>query len=65
MAGSHPVDPMPAAPVAIETRATSDARPAQAMRRPATGACSKNLVLAGDCTATGLPATTEGAIRPA
>jgi uncharacterized protein with NAD-binding domain and iron-sulfur cluster len=37
--------------------------PAQNARRPGTATQWNNLVLAGDWTATGLPATIEGAIR--
>jgi uncharacterized protein with NAD-binding domain and iron-sulfur cluster len=32
-------------------------------RRPGTRTCNPNVVLAGDWTDTGLPATIEGAIR--
>ena len=46
-----------------EKRATFAATPAQLGRRPKTRTGSKNLVLAGDWTDTGLPATIEGAIR--
>jgi squalene-associated FAD-dependent desaturase len=59
---------MPAYRVVKEKRATFAATPAQLSRRPATtpvinGAMIYNLGLAGDYTATGLPATIEGAIR--
>jgi squalene-associated FAD-dependent desaturase len=58
---------LPAAPPAYrvvrEKRATFAATPAQLARRPGTRTSNKNLVLAGDWTATGLPATIEGAIR--
>ena len=59
---------MPAYRVLKEKRATFAATPAQLSRRPATtpvivGAVIDNLGLAGDYTATGLPATIEGAIR--
>jgi squalene-associated FAD-dependent desaturase len=59
---------MPAYRVVKEKRATFAATPAQLSRRPATtpvinGAMIHNLGLAGDYTATGLPATIEGAIR--
>ena len=37
--------------------------PAQNARRPGTATQWNNLMLAGDWTATGLPATIEGAIR--
>jgi len=49
--------------VVREKRATFAATPAQLARRPQTRTGSKNLVLAGDWTDTGLPATIEGAIR--
>ena len=55
--------PMPAWQIVRERRATFAALPAQNAKRP--GATTKwdNLILAGDWTATGLPATIEGAIR--
>ena len=46
-----------------EKRATFASTPAQDARRPATSGAYPNLVLAGDWTQTGLPATIEGAIR--
>jgi hydroxysqualene dehydroxylase len=46
-----------------ERRATFAATPAQLARRPMTATRWDNLLLAGDWTATGLPATIEGAIR--
>jgi hydroxysqualene dehydroxylase len=46
-----------------ERRATFAATPAQDARRPGPGTSWRNLVLAGDWTNTGLPATIEGAIR--
>lgn len=46
-----------------ERRATFAATPAQLARRPASATRWSNLALAGDWTATGLPATIEGAIR--
>jgi squalene-associated FAD-dependent desaturase len=49
--------------VVREKRATFTAMPAQLARRPKTRTASKNLMLAGDWTDTGLPATIEGAIR--
>jgi hypothetical protein len=45
-----------------EKRATFAATPAQQRRRPPARTAINNLVLAGDWTATGLPATIEGAI---
>ena len=56
--------PMPPHRVVREKRATFAATPAQNSRRPgANGADIRNLRLAGDWTATGLPATIEGAVR--
>ncbi len=49
--------------VVRERRATFLGRPGQASRRAGTRTRSPNLVLAGDWTATGLPATIEGAVR--
>jgi len=46
-----------------ERRATFAATPAQDAKRPASQTQWRNLVLAGDWTDTGLPATIEGAIR--
>ncbi|MGO8920034.1 MAG: hydroxysqualene dehydroxylase HpnE [Stellaceae bacterium] len=46
-----------------EKRATFAATPAQQRRRPGAATRWPNLMLAGDFTATGLPATIEGAIR--
>jgi squalene-associated FAD-dependent desaturase len=46
-----------------EKRATFAATPEQQMRRPSATTRLPNLVLAGDWTNTGLPATIEGAIR--
>jgi squalene-associated FAD-dependent desaturase len=46
-----------------EKRATFAATPAQEKRRPGARTRWNNLLLAGDWTATGLPATIEGAIR--
>ncbi|HEX4043003.1 MAG TPA: hydroxysqualene dehydroxylase HpnE [Xanthobacteraceae bacterium] len=46
-----------------ERRATFAATPAQDLKRPAAATAWRNLVLAGDWTNTGLPATIEGAIR--
>jgi squalene-associated FAD-dependent desaturase len=46
-----------------ERRATFAATPEEAARRPAATTRWPNLVLAGDWTATGLPATIEGAVR--
>lgn len=46
-----------------EKRATFDQSPAGVRRRPAARTELANLVLAGDATDTGLPATIEGAVR--
>jgi hydroxysqualene dehydroxylase len=46
-----------------ERRATFDPHPATLSHRPNTSTALKNLFLAGDYVATGLPATIEGAIR--
>ncbi len=54
---------MPAWRVVKERRATFAATAAQNARRPGPRTLLANLVLAGDWTATGLPATIEGAIR--
>lgn len=55
--------PLPAFRVVKEKRATFAATPAQQMRRPTATTHWENCMLAGDWTATGLPATIEGAIR--
>ena len=49
--------------VVKEPRATFLGRPGQAARRPGPASPIRNLFLAGDWTATGLPATLEGAVR--
>ena len=54
---------IPAWRVVKEKRATFAATAAQEARRPSTRTQYANLFLAGDWTATGLPATIEGAIR--
>ncbi len=54
---------MPPWRVIREKRATFAATPEQQMRRPSATTHLRNLVLAGDWTDTGLPATIEGAIR--
>jgi hydroxysqualene dehydroxylase len=46
-----------------ERRATFAATPAQLLKRPPAATRWRNVVLAGDWTETGLPATIEGAIR--
>lgn len=55
--------PLPKWRVVKEKRATFAATPAQDARRPGAATDWRNLALAGDWTATGLPATIEGAIR--
>ena len=56
-------DPLPPWQIIREKRATFAATPEEDAKRPATRTMLKNLVLAGDWTATGLPATIEGSIR--
>ncbi|KRQ12056.1 hypothetical protein AOQ73_05305 [Bradyrhizobium pachyrhizi] len=46
-----------------ERRATFEATPEQNALRPGPATAQKNLFLAGDWTATGLPATIEGSVR--
>lgn len=55
--------PAPPARVVKEKRATFRQTPEQAVRRPQADIGIRGLVLAGDWTATGLPATLDGAIR--
>jgi squalene-associated FAD-dependent desaturase len=54
---------MPKFRVVREKRATFAATPAQLAKRPKTRTANPRLMLAGDWTDTGLPATIEGAIR--
>ena len=54
---------MPPWQIIREKRATFAATPEEDARRPGTRTRLSNLVLAGDWTATGLPATIEGSIR--
>jgi squalene-associated FAD-dependent desaturase len=56
-------EPMPPVRVVKERRATFAATAEQERRRPGIRCGLANLALAGDWTATGLPATMEGAIR--
>ena len=56
-------DALPPWQIVRERRATFAALPAAEAQRPETGTRWRNLALAGDWTATGLPATIEGAIR--
>jgi squalene-associated FAD-dependent desaturase len=55
--------PPPRWQIVRERRATFAATPAEAAKRPEARTRFRNLVLAGDWTRTGLPATIEGAIR--
>jgi squalene-associated FAD-dependent desaturase len=55
--------PLPPWQIVRERRATFAATPQQEAKRPGAQTRWRNLVLAGDWTATGLPATIEGAIR--
>ncbi|MEM8826193.1 MAG: hydroxysqualene dehydroxylase HpnE [Pseudomonadota bacterium] len=54
---------MPPWQIVREKRATFAATPAQDARRPGAATRWRNLVLAGDWTQTGLPATIEGAVQ--
>jgi squalene-associated FAD-dependent desaturase len=56
-------EPMPPWQIVRERRATFAATPEQNALRPGPRTPLSNLALAGDWTATGLPATIEGAIR--
>ncbi|MDE2111554.1 MAG: hydroxysqualene dehydroxylase HpnE [Alphaproteobacteria bacterium] len=55
--------PPPLWQIVKEKRATFSATPEQAAKRPKTATAWRNLLLAGDWTDTGLPATIEGALR--
>ena len=55
--------PLPPWQIVRERRATFAALPREYARRPGARTKWRNLALAGDWTATGLPATIEGAIR--
>jgi len=56
-------DDLPPWQIVKEKRATFAATPAQEARRPGAATTWRNMFLAGDWTATGLPATIEGSIR--
>ena len=56
-------EPLPAWQIVRERRATFAALPAEDAKRPGVFTRWNNLMLAGDWTATGLPATIEGSIR--
>jgi squalene-associated FAD-dependent desaturase len=58
-----PAEPLPTWQIVRERRATFAATPEENAKRPGAATRWPNLVLAGDWTATGLPATIEGAIR--
>ncbi len=60
---SHIAQPLPPWQIIKEKRATFAATPQENGRRPGPVTGVANLTLAGDWTATGLPATIEGAIR--
>jgi squalene-associated FAD-dependent desaturase len=55
--------PMPAWQIVREKRATFAALPSENDKRPVARTQWRNLALAGDWTATGLPGTIEGAVR--
>ncbi|MFZ0236936.1 MAG: FAD-dependent oxidoreductase, partial [Xanthobacteraceae bacterium] len=62
-AAALPAEPLPPWQIVRERRATLAATPAQDKKRPGPRTAWRNLLLAGDWTDTGLPATIEGAIR--
>ena len=62
-ASALPAEPMPPRQIVRERRATFAATVEQDRRRPGARTAWRNLLLAGDWTDTGLPATIEGAIR--
>lgn len=64
VAAAHRLPPeLPPWQIVKEKRATFRATPEQSARRPGTLTPLRNVFLAGDWTATGLPATIEGAVR--
>jgi len=58
-----PAEPLPPFRIVKEKTATFAQTPAEVARRPAARTAYRNLILAGDWTDTGLPATIEGALR--
>jgi hydroxysqualene dehydroxylase len=62
-ASALPAEPVPPWQIVRERRATFAATVEQNRRRPGALTAWRNLLLAGDWTDTGLPATIEGAIR--
>ncbi len=58
-----PTEPLPPWRIVKEKRATFAATPEQNRKRPPSRTRFDNVALAGDWTATGLPATVEGAVR--
>jgi squalene-associated FAD-dependent desaturase len=58
-----PKDPVPPWRIIKEKRATFAALPEEDAKRPGAETAWRNLILAGDWTQTGLPATIEGALR--
>ena len=64
VAAAHRLSPeLPPWQIVKEKRATFRATPDQAAKRSATRTSLQNVFVAGDWTATGLPATIEGAVR--
>jgi len=63
LALGKPLSETPPARIIKEKRATFAQVPGSLAKRPPARTAYKNLLLAGDWTATGLPATIEGAIR--
>ena len=59
----RPADPIPPWRIVKERRATIAQTPEEVARRPSARTAIRNVVLAGDWTDTGLPATIEGSIR--
>jgi len=62
-AAALPAAPLPPWQIVRERRATFAATVEQDRRRPGARTAWRNLLLAGDWTNTGLPATIEGAVR--